>query len=132
MSDLKVTSVRYFETRRGTGYQVKTNVDGIEIWNDGEGGPIFLEGSARDLLPYKHLTEDDLHKLIDEFEKGPFKFEPKPPPDPPTGWKETYRMMSKKEGKSSDDTEREICNIQDMSKDDAVAYLVNELAGRIL
>ena len=48
------------------------------------------------------------------------------------GWKETYRMMSKKEGKSSDDAEREICNIQDMSKDDAVAYLVNELAGRIL
>ena len=75
MSDLKVTSVRYFETRRGTGYQVKTNVDGIEIWNDGEGGPIFLEGSSRDLLPYKHLGENDLHKLIDEFEndKTPLK-----------------------------------------------------------
>jgi len=72
---LKVTSVRYFETRRGTGYQVKTNVDGIEIWNDGEGGPIFLEGSSRDLLPYKHLTEKDLHKLIDDFEndKTPLK-----------------------------------------------------------
>jgi hypothetical protein len=75
MSNLKVTSVRYFETRRGTGYQVKTNVDGIEIWNDGEGGPIFLEGSSRDLLPYKHLTEKDLHKLIDNFEndKTPLK-----------------------------------------------------------
>ena len=48
------------------------------------------------------------------------------------GWKETYRMMSKKEGKSADDTEREICNIQDMGKEDAVTYLVNELAGRIL
>ena len=74
MSDLKVTSVRYFETRRGTGYQCKTNVECdpgevIEIWNDGMGGETFLEGSARDLLPYKHLTEDDLHKLIDEFEK---------------------------------------------------------------
>jgi hypothetical protein len=122
MSDLKVTSVRYFETRRGTGYEVKTNVDGIEIWNDGTGGPIFLEGSARDLLPYKHLTEDDLHKLIDEFESWTNT----------TAWKDAYRMMSKKEGKSSDDAEREICNIQDMSKDDAVAYLVNELAGRIL
>ena len=75
MSDLKVTSIRYFETRRGTGYEVKTNVDGIEIWNDGEGGPIFLEGSSRDLLPYKHLGEADLHKLIDEFEndKTPLK-----------------------------------------------------------
>jgi hypothetical protein len=63
-----------------------------------------------------------------------FKFEPKPPPEIPQNptWKETYRMMSKKEGKSADDTEREICDIQDMSKDDAVVYLVNELAGRIL
>lgn len=129
MSNLKVTSVRYFETRRGTGYEVKTNVDGIEIWNDGTGGPIFLEGSARDLLPYKHLTEDDLHKLIDEFEnEKPYLWL-----KVGTGnWKETYRMMSKKEGKSPDDTEREICNIQDMRKEDAVAFLVNELAGRIL
>lgn len=47
-------------------------------------------------------------------------------------WKEAYRMMSKKEGKSADDAEREICNIQDMSKEDAVEFLVNELAGRIL
>ena len=61
-----------------------------------------------------------------------FKFDPKPPPEKPIGWKETYRMMSKKEGKPPDDTEREICNIQDMCKEDAVAFLVNELAGRIL
>lgn len=68
-TDLKVTEVRYFETRRGTGYQVKTNIDGVEIWNDGMGGDTFLEGSSRDTLPYRHLTESDLHLLIDNFEK---------------------------------------------------------------
>jgi len=124
MSDLKVTSVRYFETRRGVGYQAKTNVDGVEIWNDGMGGCTFLEGD--NAHKYKHLDwdgEDKMDKLIDEFENE----KPKP-----IGWKETYRMMFKKEGKSPDDTEREICNIQDMSKVDAVTHLVNELAGRIL
>lgn len=71
MSKLKVTSVRYFETRRGLGYQAKTNVDGVEIWNDGMGGCTFLEGE--NIHKYKHLDwdgEDGMDKLIDEFEEG--------------------------------------------------------------
>jgi hypothetical protein len=32
---LTVTSVRYFETRRGLGYEAKTSVPGVSIWNDG-------------------------------------------------------------------------------------------------
>ena len=32
---MEVTNVRYFETNRGLGYQCKTNIKGVEIWNDG-------------------------------------------------------------------------------------------------
>lgn len=68
--ELKVLSIRYFETRRGTGYQAKTNVDGVEIWNDGMGGCTFLEGD--NAHKYKHLDwdgEDKMDELIDQFEK---------------------------------------------------------------
>ena len=68
--ELKVLSIRYFETRRGVGYQAKTNDDGVEIWNDGMGGCTFLEGD--NAHKYKHLDwdgEDKMDELIDEFEK---------------------------------------------------------------
>ena len=39
---LKVTGVRYFETRRGLGYECKTNINGLLIWNDGNGGGTFF------------------------------------------------------------------------------------------
>lgn len=68
--ELKVLSIRYFDTRRGTGYQAKTNVDGVEIWNDGMGGCTFLEGD--NAHKYKHLDwdgEDKMDELIDQFEK---------------------------------------------------------------
>ena len=42
MKNLKVTSVKYFETRRGVGYTCKTNVKGVEIYNDGQGGDTYL------------------------------------------------------------------------------------------
>ena len=32
---LEVTKVRYFKTRRGIGYEAKTNLSDIRIWNDG-------------------------------------------------------------------------------------------------
>ena len=74
--ELKVLSIRYFDTRRGVGYQAKTNVDGVEIWNDGDGGCTFLDGE--NAHKYKHLDwdgEDKMDKLIDEFEndKTPLK-----------------------------------------------------------
>ena len=74
--DLKVTSIRYFDTRRGVGYRARTNVDGVEIWNDGMGGCTFLEGD--NAHKYKHLDwdgEDKMEELIDQYEddKTPFK-----------------------------------------------------------
>ena len=63
---LKVTSYRQFDTRRGVGYECKTNAKGIEIWNDGDGGGTFIENSQRN-DEYHHLTEHQLEILIDEF-----------------------------------------------------------------
>ena len=42
---MKVTSVRYFTTNRGVGYQCQTNIKGIEIWNDGMGGATYIDGN---------------------------------------------------------------------------------------
>lgn len=69
--DLKVTSVRYFETRRGfLGYECNTNHKGIKIWNDGMGGITFIEGTWSLIKHYQHLRDDDLEKLIDNYESG--------------------------------------------------------------
>ena len=35
--ELEVKGVRYFETRRGLGYECKINFKGITIWNDVNG-----------------------------------------------------------------------------------------------
>ena len=40
--NLKVISVRYFETNKGIGYECKTNIDGVEILNDGNGGGTYV------------------------------------------------------------------------------------------
>ena len=39
---IEVTDVRYFQTRRGLGYECKTNIEGVSIWNDGFGGGTYL------------------------------------------------------------------------------------------
>ena len=67
---MKVTSVRYFETRRGLGYQCKTNIKDIEIWNDGNGGGTYVDGALKDIKLLKEYTEDELEKLIDEYENN--------------------------------------------------------------
>ena len=36
-----VKGIRYFETRRGLGYEAKTNLG--SIWNDGQGGCTYFE-----------------------------------------------------------------------------------------
>lgn len=75
MKNLKVTSIKYFETRRGLGYQCKTNKQGVEIWNDGQGGGTYLTGRKIDSLNnYNHLTEFELEDLINEYEgvKSPY------------------------------------------------------------
>jgi hypothetical protein len=65
---MKVTSVRYFETRRGLGYQCKTNIKDIEIWNDGNGGGTYIDGDLKKLI--KEYSEWDLEDLIDEYENN--------------------------------------------------------------
>ena len=68
---LKVTKVRYFKTRNGLGYECKTNIPNVVIWNDGHGGPCYIDrwglspGQAR---KFDKLSEWDLVALIDEFE----------------------------------------------------------------
>ena len=72
--DLKVTSIRYFETRRGLGYECRTNVKGLSIWNDGNGGQTFFDGNEytknyKQVSEYNNMYNDSkLEELIDEFE----------------------------------------------------------------
>lgn len=68
---LQITSVRYFETRRGVGYECTTNIDGIKVWNDGMGGDTYIEPckKARKMNLYD-ISEFDLEKLIDKYESA--------------------------------------------------------------
>lgn len=77
LKNLEVTNVRYYETRRGIGYEAKTNVKGISIWNDGQGGGTYLDYN-KDAIDFKLLNEyknmysqcgeQYLEKLIDTYE----------------------------------------------------------------
>ena len=64
----KVTSVRYFETNKGIGYQCKTNIDGVEICNDGVGGATYVDGAFKSIKNFEHLSEGQLEELIDKYE----------------------------------------------------------------
>lgn len=64
---LKVTSIRYFDTRRGVGYQCKTNVQNVEIWNDGDGGGTYIPVDYYS-AHYTKLSESTLESLIDDYE----------------------------------------------------------------
>ena len=70
-SHLEITHVRYFDTRRGIGYECNTNIDGIKVWNDGMGGDTYIEPckKARDMDLYT-ISEFDLEKLIDKYESA--------------------------------------------------------------
>ena len=74
MKELKVTNIRYFETRRGLGYECKTNIKGLFIWNDGDGGMTYLECdfkhmNRKQVYKYEEIhSEEDLEKLIDKYE----------------------------------------------------------------
>jgi hypothetical protein len=69
-NDLKVTGVRYYDTRRGIGYECTTNIDGVRIWNDGMGGITFIEGTWSLIKSYQHLNDNDLENLIDAYENS--------------------------------------------------------------
>ena len=68
-NNLKVLGVRYFETRRGTGYQCKTNKKNVEIWNDGNGGGTYIAPWYPDTKDYDEMTEEEMEKLIDKYEE---------------------------------------------------------------
>ena len=71
---LEVTSVRYYETRRGLGYQCTTNVNGVEIWNDGNGGGTYIAPHHPYTKPYNHMTEEEMENLIDKYEEMDNRF----------------------------------------------------------
>lgn len=68
--NLEVSSIRYFETNRGVGYQAKTNLKGVEILNDGQGGETYLETQTpkRENKELYNLSEWELEALLDTFE----------------------------------------------------------------
>ena len=61
MSNVIVKNIRYFETRRGLGYEVKTNQG--TIWNDGQGGETYVDDWKG-----KDYSEDELENILDEYE----------------------------------------------------------------
>lgn len=65
---LEVKSVRYFDTRRGVGYECKTNIDNVQIWNDGEGGGTYVTGDPKIIRQLENLYESHLEKLINNYE----------------------------------------------------------------
>ena len=68
--ELQVSSIRYFETNRGVGYQAKTNIKGVEILNDGHGGETYLETQTpkRENKELYELSEWDLELLLIAWE----------------------------------------------------------------
>jgi hypothetical protein len=70
--NLQVNSIRYFKTNRGLGYQAKTNIKGIEILNDGQGGGTYLEGKYSKLLALnlEEKTERELERMLDVYERS--------------------------------------------------------------
>ena len=71
MNNLEVTSLRYFETRRGTGYECKTNIPNVVIWNDGMGGGTYFDRcmEAKNHKLYDlEKDQDYMEGLIDIYE----------------------------------------------------------------
>tara|TARA_R100000458_G_C8227303_1_gene210006 strand:- start:5 stop:211 length:207 start_codon:yes stop_codon:yes gene_type:complete len=64
---MKVTSIRYFKTNGGVGYEAKTECG--SILNDGDGGPTYYRGDTVEAVK-KHfgICEFKLEEFIDAFE----------------------------------------------------------------
>lgn len=72
METLKVTGVKYFNTRRGIAYRCTTNIGGLTIENDGNGGGTYLFNYGRiDNMDYVRMyNENQLEELINEYEES--------------------------------------------------------------
>jgi hypothetical protein len=70
--NLEVSSIRYFKTNRGIGYQAKTNLKGVQICNDGIGGETYLETQTpkRENKELYELSEWDLEELLNTYERS--------------------------------------------------------------
>tara|TARA_R110000772_G_C13310268_1_gene440082 strand:+ start:20272 stop:20499 length:228 start_codon:yes stop_codon:yes gene_type:complete len=70
LSKIKILKpLRYWNTRRGVGFEATTNYG--NIWNDGDGGGTYFEVNEANLGLRKELNqipEWDLDTLIDKFE----------------------------------------------------------------
>ena len=68
--NLEVSSIRYFETNRGIGYKAKTNLKGVQILNDVQGGETYLETQTpkRENKELYELSEWDLELLLIAWE----------------------------------------------------------------
>lgn len=64
---LKVTDIRYFETRRGVGYVCETNNENVMICNDGNGGATYIVSNGTSM--YDDLDEIKLEEIIDDYER---------------------------------------------------------------
>jgi len=60
--------VRYFETRRGIGYEATTDFG--QIWNDGNGGGTYFVPNENG-QEFRSLSEDDLENVINVYEGQP-------------------------------------------------------------
>jgi hypothetical protein len=57
---MKILNIRYWETRRGIGYEAVTDFGGT-IWNDGDGGGTYLMPTWK---KEGYLTNAQLHDLL--------------------------------------------------------------------
>ena len=64
---LVVKSIRYFEARKGTGYEAKTQFG--TIWNNGDGGGTYFEydGTNKGKV-FRDTPEWELEEYINIFE----------------------------------------------------------------
>jgi len=62
MNTIKISKIKYFETRRGVGYIVTTNVG--NIYNDGNGGETYVDGNWKG----EDLNEFELEDIINKYE----------------------------------------------------------------
>ncbi len=62
MNTIKISKIKYFETRRGVGYIVTTNVG--NIYNDGNGGETYVDGKWKG----ENLNEFELEDIINKYE----------------------------------------------------------------
>jgi len=68
---LAIKSIRYFNTRRGLGYEAKTQCG--SIWNDGNGGGTYFVNSEKEHKKYRSINEFDLEKVIDKWYENEVK-----------------------------------------------------------